>query len=103
MGKSSEQYIGIDVSKRKLDAYMHPKGSHASFPNTERGYEQLLLWLSPNSIALVVAEATGGLELSALARLYEAGHKVARVNPRWIKDFIRSCGRTAKTDKLDAL
>jgi len=103
MVKSIEQYIGIDVSKRKLDAYMHPKGSHASFPNTERGYEQLLLWLSPNTIALAVAEATGGLELSVLARLHEAGHKVARVNPRWIKDFIRSCGRAAKTDKLDAL
>lgn len=103
MVKSSEQYIGIDVSKRKLDVYMHPQGSYASFPNTERGYEQLLLWLSPHTVALVVAEATGGLELSVLASLHEAGHKVARVNPRWIKDFIRSAGRTAKTDKLDAL
>jgi transposase len=103
MIKSSEQYIGVDVSKRKLDVYMHPKGSHACFPNTERGYEQLLLWLSPNTVALVVAEATGGLELAALSRLHEAGHKVARVNPRWIKDFIRSGGRAAKTDKLDAL
>src|ERR1700722_5477773 len=103
MVKSSEQYIGIDVSKRKLDVYMHPLGSHASFPNTERGYEQLLLWLSPHTVALVVAEATGGLELQVLASLHEVGHKVARVNPRWVKDFIRSMGRAAKTDKLDAL
>jgi len=103
MVKSSEQYIGIDVSKRKLDVYMHPLGSHAGFPNTERGYEQLLLWLSPHRVALVVAEATGGLELPVLKRLHETGHKVARVNPRWVKDFIRSSGRAAKTDKLDAL
>lgn len=103
MVKSSEQYIGIDVSKRKLDVYMHPQGSYGSFPNTARGYEQLLLWLVPHRVALVVAEATGGLELPALASLHEAGHKVARVNPRWIKDFIRSAGRAAKTDKLDAL
>lgn len=103
MVKSSEQYIGIDVSKRKLDVYMHPKGSYANSPNTERGYEQLLLWLSPHTVALVVAEATGGLELPALSSLHEARYKVARVNPRWIKDFIRSAGRAAKTDKLDAL
>ena len=103
MGKSSEQYIGIDVSKRRLDVYMHPKGNHASFSNTEQGYEQLLLWLSPHEVALVVAEATGGLELPALSQVHTAGYKVARVNPRWIKDFIRSGGRAAKTDKLDAL
>jgi transposase len=103
MVKSIEQYIGIDVSKRKLDVYMHPHASHATFPNSERGYEQMLLWLSPHKVALVVAEATGGLELPALSALHEAGHKVARVNPRWIKDFSRSAGRAAKTDKLDAL
>jgi transposase len=103
MSKSSEQYIGIDVSKRKLDVYMHPRGSYASFPNTERGHEQLLLWLSPHEVALVTAEATGGLELPVLSKLHEAGYGVARVNPRWIKDFTRSCGRAAKTDKLDSL
>ena len=74
-----------------------------AFPTGERGYEQLLLWLSPHKVALVVAEATGGLELSVLSSLYEAKHKVARVNPRWIKDFSRSTGRSAKTDKLDSL
>lgn len=103
MSKSTEQWVGIDVSKRMLDAYMHPLGSHARFPNTQRGHDQLLLWLMPHTVALVVAEATGGLELAALGRLHEAGHKVARVNPRWIKDFARSAGRSAKTDKLDAL
>ncbi len=103
MTKSMEQYVGIDVSKRKLDAYMHPLGSHATFPNTPRGHEQLLLWLVPHRVALVTAEATGGLELPVLAELHEAGHQVARVNPRWVKDFIRSAGRSAKTDKLDAL
>ena len=97
------QFIGVDVSKRKLDVYMHPQGSYASFPNTERGFEQLLLWLMPHKVALVTAEATGGLELAMLARLHEAGHTLARVNPRWIKDFARSGGRTAKTDKLDSL
>lgn len=103
MSKASEQYVGMDVSKRKLDVYMHPLGSYASFPNTPRGYEQLLLWLMPHKVALVVAEATGGLELAALTALHAAGQTVARVNPRWIKDFVRSAGRIAKTDKLDAL
>jgi transposase len=103
MVKSISQTIGMDVSKRHLDVYMHPLGSRGRFPNTQRGYEQLLVWLHPHAVSLVVAEATGGLELSCLKYLHEAGYRVARVNPRWIKDFTRSGGRIAKTDTLDAL
>ena len=48
--------------------------------------------------ALVVLEATGGLELELAA----AALPVVVVNPRQVRDFARATGRLAKTDALDA-
>jgi transposase len=51
---------------------------------------------------LIVLEATGGYEALAAAMLAEAGYAVAVVNPRRVRDFAKSSGRIAKTDRLDA-
>lgn len=102
MQKTIPQYAGIDVSKKWLDVALHPAGCNARFANDDKGIEALLLWLKPYTIALISLEATGGIEIPALLSLHEAGHKVARINPRWIKDFARALGTVAKTDKLDA-
>src|SRR6185312_13073159 len=58
--------------------------------------------LRPLAPALAVLEATGGLEVPALAALAAAGIPVAAVNPRQARDFARGTGRLAKTDRLDA-
>lgn len=47
-------------------------------------------------------EATGGLEMPLFTALQSAGYSVARINPRWIKDFAKATGRSAKTDQQDA-
>ena len=52
--------------------------------------------------ALVVLEATGGLEVRPAAALAAAGLPVAIVNPRRVRAFARATGRLAKTDRLDA-
>ena len=52
--------------------------------------------------ALVVLEATGGLEVAPAAALAAAGLPVAVVNPRQVRAFARATGRLAKTDRLDA-
>ncbi len=96
------QYVGIDVSKKWLDVALHPEGCNARFANHDKGLDELLIWLMPRHIAMIVLEATGGIEMPALVALHEAGHRVARINPRWIKDFARALGAVAKTDKLDA-
>ncbi|MBM6596822.1 IS110 family transposase, partial [Microvirga pudoricolor] len=93
---------GIDTSKAWLDIALHPAGCSARFANTEPGIAALLAWLAPRAPALVVIEATGGLELPALLALDEAGYPVARINPRWMRDFARACGQGAKTDTIDA-
>src|SRR5262249_31000299 len=63
---------------------------------------ELVTRLAPLAPALVVMEATGGLEMPALAALAAAGVAVAAVNPRQARDFARSMGRLAKTDRIDA-
>ena len=55
--------------------------------------------LSP---ALIVLEATGGLELPVVAALGAAGLPVVVVNPKQVRDFAKAIGKLAKTDLLDA-
>jgi transposase len=102
MKKTTIQYAGIDVSKKWLDAALHPMGCNARFANDDKGIEEMLVWLKPHTVAIISLEATGGIEIPALLSLHDAGYKVARINPRWIKDFARAMGAVAKTDKLDA-
>jgi transposase len=52
---------------------------------------------------LVVLEASGGLEMPLAVRLEAAGLPLAVANPKRVRDFARSAGRLAKTDRLDAL
>jgi transposase len=53
-------------------------------------------------VALVVMEATGGLERKLAAERSEAGHAVAVINPRQARDFAKATGTLAKTDQVDA-
>ena len=52
--------------------------------------------------ALVVCEATGGYEAALLDAVSAAGLAAHRADARKVKAFIRSLGRLAKTDGIDA-
>ncbi len=52
--------------------------------------------------AAVILESTGGLEAPLVAALPAAALPVAVVNPRQVRDFAKSTGQLAKTDRLDA-
>ncbi len=100
----SEQtcYAGIDVSKRRLDAVLRPSGEYLGADNDERGIGSLVARLSEARPALIVLEATGGLEQPVVVALALAGLPVAVVNPRQVRDFAKAVGRLAKTDRIDA-
>jgi transposase len=102
INNKSAQIIGIDISKNYLDCALHPIGGKARFTNDDKGFDKLLLWAMPYKIKLIIVEATGGYEIPVLLAMYEAGHSVARINPRWMKDFAKATGVLAKTDTLDA-
>ena len=96
------KYVGIDVSKENLDVEILPGGEAQSFASEKGGVEALVSWLVSVKPALVVLEATGGYHVHVASALGAAGLPVAIVNPRHVRDFARSLGLLAKTDKLDA-
>lgn len=95
-------FIGIDVSKDRLDIHVLPGGEAFAVARDGEGLEQLTERLSGLRPRLVVLEATGGYETVVASALAAARFPLAVVNPRQIRDFARSVGRLAKTDALDA-
>ena len=97
-----EFFIGIDVSKDTLDVAVRPTGEKMVFANTEEGLVMMTDFIKPFSPRLVVLEATGGWERSAVGALAAKGLPVVVVNPRQVRDFAKAKGILAKTDKIDA-
>ena len=99
---NAEMYVGIDVAKRKLDVAVWETGECWEESNDEKGITKLIKQLKGLEPVLIVLEATGGLELPLVYELAFARMPVAVVNPKRIRDFAKSTGQLAKTDKLDA-
>jgi transposase len=95
-------FVGIDVSKSRLDVHVRPTNAALSFARDAAGIPALAAHLASFPVALVVLEATGGFEVEVAAALAGAGLPVAVVNPRHVRDFARAAGQRAKTDQLDA-
>jgi transposase len=99
--KMSEVFVGIDVSKATLDVALRPSGDGWSVANDEEGIATLVGKLRDRGVAIVVVEATGGLEAALVAEL-AAVVPVVVVNPRQARDFAKATGQLAKTDRIDA-
>ena len=98
----TDVFVGIDVSKDQLDVAARPSRETWQVANTEVGIATLVKRLVKIQPVLVVLEATGRLESAAVSAMAVAGISLAIVNPRQVRDFARSTGKPAKTDKLDA-
>jgi transposase len=96
------RFVGIDVSKDKLDVCVIPGGELSDFANDAEGIAKLVALLQQLSPAAVVLEATGGYERAPLFAMQDAGLPVTLVNPRQVRDFAKGIGQLAKTDRLDA-
>jgi transposase len=99
---TTEVFVGIDVSRDKLDLAVRPDGEQWQSANTAAGIAALLPQLLALQPTAIVLEATGGLELPVLAALASAGLPVIAVNPRQVRDFAKAVGKLAKTDAIDA-
>ena len=96
------RFVGIDVSKAQLDVAVRPTGKRWTLPYDQTGIEGLIPQIVDLEPALVLLEATGGLELPLVAALAAAALPVVVVNPRQVRDFAKATGTLAKTDTLDA-
>jgi transposase len=102
MMASRDVFVGIDVSKDRLDVHVRPLGIGFSVSNEAAGYGALIGRLRPLRVKRIVLEATGGYERALWLALSAAGLVAAVVNPRQVREFARAGGRLAKTDRLDA-
>jgi len=94
--------VGIDVAKKSFDVFVLSERTSCSLAYDEDGLEQLLRRLPAPAECLVVMEPTGGYERRLVAKLIEAGYQVAVVNARQVRDYAKSLGILAKTDRIDA-
>jgi transposase len=99
---TSQIYVGIDVSKDKLDVAVLSKKAVEQFASTKRGIAKLVQHIRQLKPKLIVVEATGGYEEALVLALFEAGLPVALVSPQRVRQYARAKGRLAKTDQLDA-
>lgn len=95
-------YVGIDVAKAGLDVAVCPTDDRWKIPSDEAGVRQLVSRLKTLEPAIILLEASGGLELPLVAALAVEAMPVVVVNPRQVRDFAKATGRLAKTDSLDA-
>ncbi|BAE74756.1 transposase [Sodalis glossinidius str. 'morsitans'] len=95
-------FVEIDVSKATLDIAASSDIAQFTVSNNSDGFDAITDELRKYPVVLVLIEATGGLE-AAVACLFQAeGFDVAVVNPRQARDFARTMGYLAKTDRIDA-
>ena len=95
-------FVGIDVSKERLDVAIRPSSERESVTNDEAGIEALIQLLRKIQASVIVLEATGGFERSVTRALTSAELAVVVVNPRQVRDFAKATGQLAKTDSIDA-
>ena len=95
-------FVGIDVAKAQLDVAVRPAADRWEVSHDDAGIGQLVSQLKSLGPAMVLVEASGGLELPLVAALATEELPVVVVNPRQVRDFARATGKLAKTDALDA-
>lgn len=104
-------FIGIDVSKAKLDCSLlldvaSSKRRAKSVTNSKTGIADLLAWCTKQQVIIhelhAIMEGTGVYHEQAALALSDAGVTVSIVNPAQVKDFGRSLGVRTKTDGVDS-
>ena len=95
-------YVGLDVAKAQVDVAVRPTDDRWQVSRDEAGLRKLVSQLTTLDPALVLLEASGGLEVPVVAALAAGALPVVVVNPRQVRDFARATGKLAKTDALDA-
>jgi transposase len=99
---NEKSYVGIDISKEKLDVYILPNHKYLQFANNCNGIKKLITKLQFFPNALIAIEATGGYEKQSAEALTKANLQACVLNPRQVRDFAKGLGKLAKTDKIDA-
>ena len=103
MSDAQEVFVGIDVSKEWFDVAVRPGHESLAWLSRRGGCSHTYSVVCSSCVPrLVIMEASGGYERLIAAALGASGLPIAVVNPRQVRDFARSLGKLAKTDRIDA-
>lgn len=102
MTQQQDVFVGIDVSKDRLDVAVGRENRLDQVGNDRKGIARLVGELRRKNPSLIVVEATGGYEKAVVTSLFSAGLPVARVSPQRVHQYARARGILAKTDRIDA-
>lgn len=100
--QNNEINVGIDTGQAQLDFNVRPSGEYFSCPNTPKEALAAARRLTGLKPTRVLIEATGRLESHFVKAAQKVGLPLVICNPSQVRDFAKSTGRVAKTDKLDA-
>lgn len=92
--------LGLDVSQDSVTLFDTVTGRTLTIANDEAALEAALMPLRNRDLA--VCEATGGHEDKLLHVLHRLGMTAHRADAAKVKAYIRSFGKRAKTDAIDA-
>lgn len=98
----NKSFIGIDVSKYKLDIFNSKTGKFVEIDNTKAAIRKYIRALVLSEDLYIVIDLTGGYEALCVNEFYNNGFNVIRAEGRKVKAFSRALGISAKTDKIDA-
>ena len=107
-------YLGIDVSKAKLDCALQRPETHnthkrlnKTVANTPTGVNDLLAWLDKHSVAKdqlhIIMEPTGVYHERAATALVDAGCTLSLVNPSRLRSYATALGIHSKNDRIDSV
>lgn len=95
--------LGIDVSKGTLDYFMEGMKAVERVNNNGFGIKKLLAHCgSAGAEVFIVVESTGKYHRKLISEAEKRGLLFAVVNPKRTRDFAKSLGILAKTDRIDA-
>ena len=95
-------FIGIDVSKYKLDIFNSKTGEFIEIDNTKAAIRKYIRALEMSEDLYIIIDLTGGYEALCVNEFYVKGYNIIRAEGRKVKAFARALGISAKTDKIDA-
>ena len=95
-------FIGIDVSKDKLDLFNSATGELVAIENSKAAISQYIKALEFSKQTLVIVDLTGGYEAECVRAFALKGFDVVRAEGLKVKGFAKAVGQKAKTDGIDA-
>lgn len=99
--KEATPYIGVDVSKDKLDFHVQGESASRRCPNTPQGIQKILRMAKEHNLR-VCCEATGGYESALLEACWEHDVEVVLADPWRVRHFAKGKAVLEKTDAIDA-